>query len=362
MVYACKRCNYTTTVKCNYDRHISRKNPCKTNVYTIIGNGNEPVQNINVSGQNINISEQNINDPGQNINDSGQNINDSGTVVLPNKHPTSICNKCNKTFSNKRIQEHQRKCDGLNSKQCKNCKKMFSFWQSKHAHNKNVKCKNYEPPPPPPPQQSINNHIHAETIHDLTINNNINNVVVNLFGKEDTKYLLNDENILQQLIKYAKKNMYGFADIIKQIHCNNDEPENNTIIKPHEYGDGVYIMGEGNKREYREFEDVRDTLINSVNRFVEVCEDKRIDGNIRFNDKKERYFIKQLCIKLLSIGGDVPLNLMEELQIKVKDNDDLDKDNIRKFDKATMVKLHEFTQANYKKNNGSYIKNDLKET
>jgi hypothetical protein len=31
---------------------------------------------------------------------------------------------------------------------------------------------------------------------------------------------------------------------------------------------------------------------------------------------------------------------------------------LRKFDKATMTKLHEYTSCNYKKNNGKYVKSE----
>ena len=48
--------------------------------------------------------------------------------------------------------------------------------------------------------------------------------------------------------------------------------------------------------------------------------------------------------------------LMDALKMRLSD-ESLNTDNIRKFDKATMIKLHEFTQANYKKNNGTFIRN-----
>jgi hypothetical protein len=233
---------------------------------------------------------------------------------------------------------------------------------------KTVEC--FQPPPLPPygdlqqsPQQvsqNNSNHIHDNTIHgDL---NNINqNITINVFGKEDYEYLRNNGNILQKLSTCGKKGIYGLSDIVKEIHCNKETPENNTIIKPLEYGDGVYIMGDNNEWEYREFEDVRDTMIESVSKFVNVCEEKRNDNDIKMRDMKERLLIKGLGYKLLSIGGDFPDELFDELKMemdRVDDDDDIIKTHLRKFDKATLVKLHEFTQANFKKNNGKYVKND----
>jgi hypothetical protein len=390
MVYKCSRCHYTTDVKCNYDRHNARKTQCSIVCITNNGNGQNITakeqniiakeQNITADRQNIIAKEQNITAKEQNITADRQNIiagngqnitadNNNKSLSFERKCPSTICKKCDMIFSKKRIKEHESKCNGLDSKQCPNCKKVFSFWQGKYAHKKNVDCeKNLPPPPsspPPPPKNELHNntHIHDATLTDVTLNNINNNIVINAFGKEEFEYLKENNNLLQELLKHSKKNVYGFADIIKEIHCNKDRPENHTIIKPLEYGDSVYIMGDDNEWEYREFEDVRDRLIDSVNRFVEICEEKRADRNIRFTDKKELNFIKQLCIKLLSIGGDVPIELLNALHIinttaNDKDEDDsLDKDNLRKFDKATMIKIHEFTQANYKKNNGTFVKN-----
>ena len=353
MVYKCSRCHYTTDVKCNYDRHNARKTQCR--IVCITSNGNE--QNVNAT-RNVNANKpndkQNVN--GNNINVNGNNQNVNGNNINVND------DEC---LSTKIIKEHE----SNNIKQCDTCKKKFNTRQGKYAHKKNVDCeKNLSSPPPPPPSKNElhnNTHIHDATLTDVTLNNINNNIVINAFGKEEFEYLKENNNLLQELLKHSKKNVYGFADIIKEIHCNKNRPQNHTIIKPLEYGDSVYIMGDDNEWEYREFEDVRDRLIDSVNRFVELCEEKRADRNIRFTDKKELNFIKQLCIKLLSIGGDVPIELLNALHIinatanDVDDEDSLDKDNIRKFDKATMIKLHEFTQANYKKNNGTFVKNDL---
>ena len=213
----------------------------------------------------------------QNINIDNQNINNHQLCS------SFKCFKCNKCFSKHRIKEHEKKCDGLESNQCPYCKKTFSCLQSKYVHKKNKTCIKHHQPPQQEQHNNFNNHIHDATIQDLTINNN--NVVLNMFGKEDLNYLDNDANLFRRLSKCAKKSMYGFSDIVKEIHCNKDRPENNTIIKPLEYGDAVFIMGENNEWEFREFEDVRDMLVDSVNKFVEICENQRIEKNIKLNDR-----------------------------------------------------------------------------
>ena len=55
MVYKCSRCHYTTNIKCNYDRHKSRKTSC-----SLFGNtNNADGQNITADGQNITADDDN---------------------------------------------------------------------------------------------------------------------------------------------------------------------------------------------------------------------------------------------------------------------------------------------------------------
>ena len=49
MVYECLRCHYTTNVKCNYYRHITRKKPCKLLNNTKDGNN----ESVNVEDNNV---------------------------------------------------------------------------------------------------------------------------------------------------------------------------------------------------------------------------------------------------------------------------------------------------------------------
>ena len=326
MVYKCLRCHYTTNIKCNYDRHKTRKTQCVDVGNTIDGNK----KSVNVCDKNVNVCQKSVNADRISVN-----------VGDDNHIPVIIS-------------------EGSRSKQCIRCKKTFSTRQGVYQHMKNVDC--VPPPPPPPPKQAEmkqlqnNNHIQDTTFNgDLSMNNTMNNIVVNTFGKEEIAYMKENNNLLKEFLQISKKSIYGCADIVKEIHCNKNRPENHTIIKPLEYGDSVYIMGDNNEWEFREFEDVRDTLIDSVNNYIELCEEKRSDKDTNFN-KIESHFVKELCLKLVSIGGDIPLMLMDALKMRLSD-ESLNTDNIRKFDKATMIKLHEFTQANYKKNNGTFIRN-----
>jgi hypothetical protein len=82
---------------------------------------------------------------------------------------------------------------------------------------------------------------------------------------------------------------------------------------------------------------------------------------VKLTDRRERWIIKGLCYSLLGMNGDIPDDLFEELEIddaKVEEEENKIKNMLRKFDKATMTKLHEYTSSNYKKEQGKYVKSE----
>jgi hypothetical protein len=189
--------------------------------------------------------------------------------------------------------------------------------------------------------------------------NNTQNININVFGNEDLTHFLSDGNMLQKLKAYGKKGVYGLADIIEEIHCNKDIPQNNTIIKPLEYGDAVYIMGEKKQWEFREYEDIRDTIIQSVSNFFKKYNEIKDNLCVKLTDEREKRIIRGLSYTLLAMDGDIPNELFEELDIddaRIIHDDEKIKSMLRKFDKATMLKLHEYTLSNFKKDQGKYVR------
>jgi hypothetical protein len=181
-----------------------------------------------------------------------------------------------------------------------------------------------------------------------------------VFGNENLTHILEDRNILQKLKAYGKNGVYGLSDIIKDIHCNTNRPENNTIIKPLEYGDGVYIMGAHNEWQFREFEDVRDTIINSISRYIAKYNEQKNTLGVKLTDRKEKQILKRFSYILLSINGEIPDDLTDELEINdenIEENADNMKAVYRKFDKTTKLALYDFTYGNFKKDKkGKYFK------
>jgi hypothetical protein len=288
------------------------------------------------------------------------------------------CVRCKKILHSKQsLQKHENICNGLNSLQCPTCEKWFSCRHSKYIHKKKSKCVpkkllydvHNEKTTNNAESSGVNkmsNTLSQNNIVCETITNNINNtsntqhIHINVFGSEDIKYLSQDENLMQRLTKYSRKGVYALPEIIKEIHCSNKNLENNTILKPLQYGQDVFIMGDEEQWELREFSDIRETLIESISKYLKIYNNIKNKLEVKLNDKKEQRRIQHLCYYMLSIDGDIPLDLIDELEI----NDEIlenryekeKKDSIRKFDKATMNILHNYTIENYKKDKSKFMK------
>ena len=335
MVFECEDCGYSTIKKSHYLRHKNRKYPCHKTV-----NGNDLENNENI------IDGQNVAKLGQNVAKLGQNVADSKLQ----------CPKCKKNFkSNKRHTQHIAICNGINVLMCPNCCKVFETRDQKYKHKLNCRYVPFN-------QQNITiNNITNNTTNNITNNNNIVQIV-NVFGSEDLSYLSKDTSILYKLRLFGKSGIYGLSKIIDDVHFNKDRPENNTLIKPEEYGNGVMIMNDDKEWEFREFEDIRETLIDTVVKYLKAYNAVKNNLGVKLVEEKERNIIKNIAYELMALDRFIPRELFEELEMdedNVEDNEEEIRNKIRKFDKSTLRNIHNRTVTNYKKENGNYIKKKL---
>jgi hypothetical protein len=353
MKYECEDCGYSTTRKLNFTRHRNRKNSCNKTV-----NGDNTISNRNVwVEQNIVTDEENIVINLENIVYNKENIvnNKENIVNNRNKHK---CKKCNKSFCNKAsLLYHEKNCKGVDSLTCPICLIKFENSDKKYRHKKKGTCK------PPAPSSITNNTINNNTnyVSNNSHNTNCNNqnVQINVFGNEDMSYLLKDKGIVHRLRMYGKEGLYGLPKILDDVHFNKDRPENHTIIKPEEYGNIVLIKNSNNEWEFREFEDIRENMIDTIIKYFRAYNEVKKSMNIDLVEEKEKNFIKKISYELMALEGYIPRDLFYELEMdenKVEENEDAVKNKTRKFDKSTMHMIHNRTYYTYKKENGQYVK------
>ena len=245
MVYECEHCGYQTNKNSNFLRHKNRKYPCHNTA-----NGNDLENNVNF------VNGQNVAKMGQNVAKMGQNVADSKLQ----------CSKCKKKFnSKKRYIQHIALCNGIDVLTCSTCFKVFETRDQKYKHKRNGKCV-----PINPQNISINSNCNNITNSTNCNNTTNNNTILNVFGNEDLSYLSNDVSILDKLRLFGKSGIYGLSKIIDDVHFNKERPENNTLIKPEEFGNGVMILNDDREWEFREFEDIREMLLNTIIKYIKA--------------------------------------------------------------------------------------------
>ena len=364
MKYSCDHCSYETDKKANFVRHLNRKFKCNKGVQKV----SIHEENLNVGQENINAGQENINAVQENINAGQENINAGQENIN-----AEVCTMCNKRFSSKQwLQYHKKKCKGISCLQCEICLKIFKSYQGKYQHKKNVLC---YPPPPPPTADVIESSINTiNTINNINNNthngdqlNNSNNIYqinqYNAFGDEGIeqleKFLGDDSRILERFKQASKKRLYGVRDIQNDIFFNPDNPKGFSIIKPDKYGSSVRVRNSNGEFEYMEFDDVRDPMLNYIEKYIEIYNKTRNKFNVKFRDPKEQRILYTF-LKIMNDDLDIYLNedLKEDLDIEDESNesdDDEENTKYKHFDKVSLDNIHVQTKKFFKCKKGEFV-------
>jgi hypothetical protein len=240
MVYVCNKCKYTTTLKFNYDRHITRKRPCtKDEEHHNSGNIENP------SGVTF-----------QQQNPSGvtfQQQNPSG-VTFQKQNPSQgsakdafTCLKCTRVFKlEKYMNAHHKICKGVLPLQCINCKKLFNNRAAKHRHIKKGDCNAYTIT-----NQNITNVNTTLSNCYNTINNTTNNIVNNTIQLINFDDYTIEHLDLQEFKRVCSKAMSSediLQEYITKVFFNPHYPEYKSIRVTNLRADHKYMNVFNNAR------------------------------------------------------------------------------------------------------------------
>jgi hypothetical protein len=213
-IYNCEKCQYTTTVKCNFEKHLKTRLHEK-NVSKIIQNGQNVIQNYpkcypKLSSYVSKIIQESINDG---VNNETNNYN---------KYICKICQ--NKYKYNTGLSKHYKKCKEVSvqnlmkeleekDKEIEEMKKQLdaaeSEEQTKTSINKNCHNKN----------TISNNHSHNNS--NNTINNTINIVP---YIDTDSSHLTDKD-----FLAIVNRVTYCVMDMIEKVHFNPNRKENMNL-------------------------------------------------------------------------------------------------------------------------------------
>ena len=238
MIYKCDDCNYSTKRLCDLRRHHNKKRPCNKKIEVGVDKLEDCSNNSPICSNNSPICSNN-----SPICSNNSPICSNNRILQSNQF---ICSKCNKQLTSKRnLISHESNCDGLDSKQCKICLKLFTTQQAKWNHNKNIKCSS---------PHTINNNINNinnnidnsihNSVYNSTHNIQNNNIQLTLnFGNEDLSGLISEPNYMRnverQIQSFISQLPYLnddagkviIAEVSKKIYFNKKYPQNQTIKK-----------------------------------------------------------------------------------------------------------------------------------
>jgi hypothetical protein len=355
MKYSCDHCSYETDKKSNYIRHINRKFRCYDAEPSVTLETPNVTPGVTLEAPNVTPS----------VTLEPPNVTPSVNLEPPNVTPVIIHNQ----FPSDK--KHQ----------CEICLKIFKHRNGKYKHKRNVLC--YPPPPPPPENESPDNLLivkESEIIvptmnnsqnnsqnttnsnnNNSTVNNNI--IQYNAFGDEGIEQLgkflsgrKDDAKIIEHMRQLGKKKIYGIRDIQNDIFFNPDHPEGFSIIKPEKYGSSVRVRNSEGEFEYREFEDVRDPLLNYMEKYIEIYNKTRNKYNVKFRDPKE-HRILQNFFKIMNDNLEIYLgeDLKEDLNIQ---NNIGEEDKYKQFDKVSLDNIHVQTRKFYTCKKGEFVRKE----
>ena len=382
MKYSCDHCSYETDKKANYLRHLNRKFKCQK-VEPAFQNVYAAFQNVYANSQNVYANSQNVYANSQNVYANSQNVH---AIIHDNEGVTYKCTLCNKVLSSKHsLLRHKEQCTGNRPNQCQICLKIFKTRKGKYQHQRNVLC--YPPPTLPDTEPSehkalITSEVDTTTIshhqptsltnttttnssnnqittnsNNSTINNNI--IQYNAFGDEGIEQLgkflsgrKDDSKIIEHMRQLGKKKIYGIRDIQNDIFFNPDNPEGFSIIKPEKYGSSVRVRNSEGEFEYREFEDVRDPLLNYMEKYIEIYNKTRNKYNVKFRDPKERRILHNF-FKIMNDNLEIYLGEDLKEDLNIRDNTS-EEDKYKQFDRVSLDNIHVQTKKFYKCRNGDF--------
>ena len=185
MNFVCTQCGYSTDVRCNYTKHLNRKNAC---------------------GSTTNIQIEDM-----------QSVKINDTRVK--------CNQCMKELTKCNFARHLKTCKGVPKNTCMHCKRLFNTLSVLCRHKKTCKMNpaNMPPPPPPPPPPPEPEQYGIQNNYNLNVTNNFS-FHFN-FGEENVGYILDHQDPRYTSLTKSLK------DSMDLVHFNEDHPENHTVRK-----------------------------------------------------------------------------------------------------------------------------------
>ena len=201
-MFSCKRCGYSTIIKGDFNKHLHRKTPCKSELSDI---------DILILYPEFFLEEK--------------------------YEKKNICEFCLKGFTFASCKSiHKKKCavkllQEDKQKQIEKDLENKQIQMEKQLEDQEKKIANLEKTFKSNRSKTINNNI--------TNNNTTNNINLNIFGKENLNFLISEPNFKKFMMRCLTNTDTGYIQLMDKIYFNEAHPENMSIKKTNSKDDFV---------------------------------------------------------------------------------------------------------------------------
>ena len=231
--YCCERCGYTTTFKTHYNKHINRKNPCKSIL------NNTSIEELRENFKNNNIT--------------------PNYKIVKKVHKCEVC--CKIFDTEEELNYHKQTCNISNKL------KLIKKLEEENEILKKTKVIH----------QTTNNIINNTS----NVTNN-NTLILNNFGSENWNYMGIDK-----LKNYLLPPIPAITKVNQQIYCNDEHPENHNMKISSLYGNYMQVF-ENNKWVHKLKSDVLENIVDKTYNKLDNCYEE-VHKEI-FNNKETKRF------------------------------------------------------------------------
>jgi Zinc finger, C2H2 type len=260
--FKCAKCEYKTSKKSNYDRHMkshaknetnvhvddltcprchtafSTKYSCKRHFQTVCSNAAPNHTTLAPNHTTLAPNHTTLAPNHTTLAPNHTTLAPNHTTLAPKINTDCTgeikCSKCQKEFAKQwNLTRHIKICKGVTGFTCRYCRKTLATQPSKsrHEHTCEINPANMEVVAEPQTQAiaptiQIQNHNNTNTQNNIgtQIINNIT-IEVNDLGNEDLSHVTS-ELLDQRLRQFHGK---GIINLIRDVHFNNDVPQNHNI-------------------------------------------------------------------------------------------------------------------------------------